>query len=240
MIETVAETGSTNDDLLARARAGAPEGLWLRAERQRGGRGRLGRQWLSPAGNLYASTLVRLRESDPAAAMLALVTGLAAHDAVAPHLATPRPELKWPNDLLVGGAKLAGILLERSGDAVVAGIGINVAQAPDVPGRATVAMHRCGASAALTPAMLVEDLAAAFARRLADWRSEGLEATIEAWQQRAHPLGAPVRIAGGDGTVLTGVFDGLDETGAFRLRDGEGKHHIVHAGDVELIAERGE
>src|SRR5436853_1339519 len=112
-ILTVAETGSTNDDLASLAREGAAEGLWLRAERQTGGRGRQGREWHSPAGNLYASTLVRLRPADPPAPTLALVAAVALHEVASAFAGGARIEIKWPNDLMVGGAKLSGILLER-------------------------------------------------------------------------------------------------------------------------------
>ena len=117
IIRTVAETGSTNADLLALARTGADDGLWLRAVRQTAGRGRQGREWSSPDGNLYASTLVRLRPGDPPAASLALVAAVALYEAVSTFLAAGiRQEttdssaallLKWPNDLLLAGAKLS-------------------------------------------------------------------------------------------------------------------------------------
>src|SRR5687768_16834440 len=111
-IRTVAETGSTNDDLASLAREGAPEGSWLRAIRQSGGRGRQGRDWHSPPGNLHASTLVRLRPGDPPAPTLALVAAVALHEvASALVVAGVEIEIKWPNDLLVAGAKLSGILL---------------------------------------------------------------------------------------------------------------------------------
>ncbi|MFZ1477092.1 MAG: biotin--[acetyl-CoA-carboxylase] ligase, partial [Sphingorhabdus sp.] len=109
MIEQVALTGSTNADLLIRAAQSAPEGLWLRADAQDSGRGRLGRQWMSEPGNVFASTIVRLRPADPASSTLAFVAGLAAHDTlrqIAPEIAI---QLKWPNDILTAnGEKLCG------------------------------------------------------------------------------------------------------------------------------------
>src|SRR5689334_7206475 len=108
MIRTVPETGSTNDDLAALARAGAPEGTWLRAERQTGGRGRQGRGWESPLGNLHASTLVRLAPGDPPAPTLALVAAVALREVAAAFAPGADLVIKWPNDLLAGGAKLAG------------------------------------------------------------------------------------------------------------------------------------
>ena len=102
MIRSVAETGSTNDDLAALARDGAAEGLWLHAERQTGGRGRQGRAWFSPPGNLYASTLVRLKLGDPPAPTLALVAAVALHQILSQF--APGIQIKWPNDLICSPA----------------------------------------------------------------------------------------------------------------------------------------
>src|SRR5690606_23398371 len=125
---------------LALAAAGAAEGSWLRADRQSAGKGRQGRAWVSPVGNLYASTLVRLRQSDPPAPTLALVAAVAlAH--VIDTAGCPAVRIKWPNDLMVDDAKVAGILLERSGDAIVIGYGLNVQSAPAIEGRATASLH---------------------------------------------------------------------------------------------------
>ena len=127
-IRTVSETGSTNDDVAALARDGALEGVWLRAERQSGGKGRQGRAWQSPPGNLYASTLVRVDPRHPPPPTLALVAAVALHEAVSRH--TTRARIKWPNDIIINRAKLAGILLERQADAVVIGFGVNLAHHP--------------------------------------------------------------------------------------------------------------
>jgi BirA family transcriptional regulator, biotin operon repressor / biotin---[acetyl-CoA-carboxylase] ligase len=161
MIRTVAVTGSTNDDVLGIARSGGAEGLWLRAERQTGGKGRQGRQWQSPPGNLYASTLVRLRPGDPPAPSLALVAAVALHDTVA--LQVPEARIKWPNDLLAGPAKLAGILLERADDAVVIGFGVNLAFHPEQLDRPTTSVAAL-IGAAPDPAVLVDWLADASRR----------------------------------------------------------------------------
>src|SRR4051794_38072455 len=134
----VVETGSTNDDVGALARAGAPEGAWLRADVQTGGKGRHGRAWASPPGNLHASTLVRLRPGDPSAPSLALVAAVALHETVAAFAPEAPVLIKWPNDLVADGAKLAGILLEREGEVVIAGFGVNLAYHPnDTPRSAT-------------------------------------------------------------------------------------------------------
>ena len=233
-IITVPETGSTNDDMKELAREGAAEGLWLRAERQTRGRGRQGRSWDSPIGNLYASTLVRLREGDPPAATLALVAGVALWDALADEMGDARGlQLKWPNDVLLEGAKLAGILLEREGEAVIIGCGVNLAHRPD-------GLDRPAGSLALRirpPAadMFLQDLASIFARRLAEWRDEGLDPIRGAWLKRAHPDGTPLTIHDGSGDRLTGQFGGLAEDGALRLRLADGEMRVIHAGDVFLI-----
>lgn len=225
-ILTVAETGSTNDDLAELARRGGEEGLWLRAERQNGGKGRQGRAWSSPPGNLYASTIVRLRPGDPPAPTLALVAAVALHELVAD---TAPVQIKWPNDLLAGSAKLSGILLERAGEAVIAGFGVNLADHPNLPDRPTTSLAALTGTAP-EPAVFLERLAEAFARWLHRWRSEGLAPVRRAWLAAAHPIGTALRAG-----EMEGLFDGLDDAGALRLRCADGSIRTVHAGDVFLL-----
>lgn len=225
MIRTVAETGSTNDDVAALARQGAGEGTWLRAGRQTGGKGRQGRRWDSPPGNLHASTLVRLRAGDPPAPGLALVAAVALQEVVAVY--APAARIKWPNDILVDGAKLAGILLEREGGAVVIGFGVNLAHRP--PDLAAASLAEI-AGAAPDPGSFVELLARDLSRWLARWRREGLAPIRAQWLAAAHPLGTPLATHAGEG-----LFDGLDESGALRLRLADGSARVIHAGDVFLI-----
>ncbi|MEH3159181.1 MAG: biotin--[acetyl-CoA-carboxylase] ligase [Sphingomonas taxi] len=233
-IRTVAETGSTNADMLLLAAQGVGEGVWLRAERQTAGRGRLGRVWTAPPGNLSASTLVRLRPGDPPPATLALVAAVALHEAVRLFLAPAVPmQLKWPNDLLVAGAKLSGILLERGGDAVVVGIGVNLAHHPDLPDRPTTSLAAHGV--AIDAEAFLDVLAEGFARWLARWRGEGLATLRTAWLAAAHPPGTALSARLPDGTVLEGLFDGLDPDGALILRLASGSRHVIHAADVFLL-----
>jgi BirA family biotin operon repressor/biotin-[acetyl-CoA-carboxylase] ligase len=233
MIRVVSTTGSTNADLLAAARAGAGEGEWLRAERQTSGRGRLQRQWVSPGGNLYASTLVRLGTGDPPAPGLALVAGVAVQE-VAQAFAPDCPlSLKWPNDLLSGPAKLAGILLEREGDAVVIGFGVNLAGHPDDLGRAASNL-RALTGEAPNPDDFLHALVQSFAHWIARWRGEGLEPVRQRWLERAHPIGSALGTTGPDGRV-EGLFDGLEPAGGLRLRLRDGTIEIIRAGDVQLI-----
>lgn len=233
MIRTVAETGSTNADMIGLAAAGAAEGLWLRAERQTAGRGRQGRAWQSPAGNLLASTIVRLRSGDPQPASLALVTAVALEEVVAAYLGHHRAMLKWPNDLLLDGAKLSGILLERSGDAIVIGVGVNLAHHPVGLDRPTTSLAAHGVTP--DPHDFLETLAGALARWLTRWRQEGLATVRNQWTARAHPPGTALTAHLPDGTAIDGIFERLDVDGALILRLADGTTRVIHAGDVFLI-----
>lgn len=223
------------------ARSGASEGLWLRAERQNAGKGRQGRPWDSPIGNLYASTLIRLRPSDPSPATLALVAAVALEETISTFLfvggrveaAETRPMIKWPNDILIGGAKVSGILLERVNDAVVIGCGVNLAYHPEGLERATtsIAAH----SSAPDPLVFAETLAEAFARWVSRWRGEGLSPIVQRWIARAHPHGTALTARMADGTSTDGLFDGLDRDGALMLRLADGTSRAIHAGDVFLL-----
>jgi BirA family biotin operon repressor/biotin-[acetyl-CoA-carboxylase] ligase len=233
-IRTVAETGSTNADMLMLAGSGAGEGLWLRAERQTGGRGRQGRAWSSPQGNLYASTLVRLRPHDPQAATLALVAAVALEEVVSAYL--PRKgavAIKWPNDLLLDGAKLSGILLERADDAVVIGMGVNLAHHPTDLERPATSLAAHGATP--DPADFLETLADAFERWLGIWRVEGLAAIRTRWLERAHASGTALTARLPDGSAIDGLFQGLNGEGALILRLADGSSRVIHAADVFLI-----
>ncbi|HEX8643277.1 MAG TPA: biotin--[acetyl-CoA-carboxylase] ligase [Allosphingosinicella sp.] len=234
MMRTLCETGSTNDDMLALARGGAAEGAWLRAGRQTGGKGRQGREWESPPGNLHASTLVRLREGDPAAPTLALVAAVALHEAVSAFAGGIEIAIKWPNDLTAYGAKLSGILLERLDDAVVVGFGVNLAEHPDATPRPATSLAALGAGAP-DPAQFLDALAECFARWLGRWRSDGLAPVRAAWLAAAHPPGTALSTHTASGAWIEGLFDGLDETGALRLRLADGTMQVIHAGDVFLV-----
>ena len=233
LIDTVERTASTNRDMVIRAADGAPEGHWLRAETQTAGRGRLGRDWVSPPGNLYASTLVRPLAGDPTAATLAMVAAVALDDAVAVWL-PGRAMLKWPNDLLIDGAKLSGILLERSGDAVIVGIGVNLAHHPDGLGRAVTSIAAIG-GVAPDPAIFLETLAESFARWLGRWRGEGLAPVRERWLQRAHPIGTALSARLPGSVAHDGLFEGLDAEGALRLRLADGRVETIHAADIFML-----
>lgn len=145
------------------------------------------------------------------------------------YLAADRVLIKWPNDLIAGRDKLAGILLERSGDAVVIGFGVNLAHHPDLPDRPAISFAALGVDAP-APDLFLRDLADSFARWLGRWRGEGLAPVRQRWLDRAHALGTPLSSQG-----IQGLFEGLDESGALRLRLADGSLHVMHAGDVFIL-----
>jgi len=212
----------------------AEEGRWLLADRQTAGRGRAGRVWTGGLGNFMGSTAVALRSDGALPQTLALVAGVAVHSAVlavVPELAGL--QLKWPNDLLVEGAKLGGILLERQGPSVVVGIGVNLAEAPEVPGRATVSL--AGLGHAVSRDAFAEALAEAWAETLAHWHGGGWPALREDWLARAHPKGTLLSVNLAEEGPVIGGFAGLDAHGAVLLRLADGAVRAIHAGDVELV-----
>lgn len=235
MIRTLPQTGSTNADLLAALRGGerVGEGDWLVADRQSAGRGRQGRDWFDGAGNFMGSTIVRLGPRDPSPATLALVSGVAVHEAVVPLLADASAlTLKWPNDLLYAGAKLAGVLLERQDDAIVVGIGVNLAAAPSLPDRATIALAELGPAPSRD--FFAQSLAAHFAAELDRWRTYGLELLVRRWEAAAHRAGTALTVNPPGEPAIGGSFAGLSPEGSLRLHLDNGSERVIHAGDVML------
>jgi BirA family transcriptional regulator, biotin operon repressor / biotin---[acetyl-CoA-carboxylase] ligase len=226
---------STNEEARRRARAGAPEGTLVWAREQSRGRGRRGRSWSSPAGNLYLSLLLRPRVPPAAAAQIGFVAAVALAEALAGLLPAGRHiACKWPNDLLVDGAKISGILPEAEAagglvEAMVLGIGVNVASFPgDLPYRAT-SLAAAGASAAVEE--VLEALAASLEQWYLRWRAEGFEPVRRRWLERALGLGEPIEIRL-EGEVLHGRFAALDPTGAIDLELPGGGHRLIAAGEV--------
>ena len=235
MIEVVPATGSTNADLIARLATGGrvPEGDWLVADRQTLGRGRQGRVWLDAAGNFMGSTVVHLSAQDPAPASLSFVAALAVYETVLPRIPNPRElQLKWPNDVLLGGAKFCGLLLEREGDSAVVGIGVNLVSAPSIDPRRARTLAEFG------PPPSRDDFAAALAAQfdleLGRWRQFGLAPILGRWRAAAHPPGTPLTVHEANGRIVSGVFDDLEPDGALRLRLEDGSARVIHAGDVML------
>ena len=229
MIRFIPETGSTNADLLADRAVG--EGQWLVARRQTSGRGRAGRAWNDGAGNFMGSTVVDLRAGDPLPQTLALVTGLAVHRTVTALPDAPSAlQLKWPNDLLVGTAKLGGILLERHEARVIVGVGVNLARAPEVPDRATASL-----GGAIEVDVFAELLATQFAADLARWHSGEWPTLRAEWLARAHPVGTLLTVQDRDHGPIMGAFAGLGDDGTLHLRLADGGTRAISAGDVELV-----
>ena len=233
MIETVAETGSTNADLIARLAAGEPlpEGYWLVTDRQSAGRGRQGRSWEDATGNFMGSTIIRPGHGDPIPHTLSLAVGLAVYEALSEVAAVAsKTRLKWPNDVMIGKAKLAGILLENSSGVIVAGIGVNLAHAPQVEGRETVALSQFGP--APDRDLFADKLAVSLDRELERWRSYGLETLIRRWQAAADPPGTSMTVHEPNGKRVSGEFAGLASDGSLQLRLANGETRSIHAGEV--------
>ena len=168
------------------------------------------------------------KPSDPPPASLSLVAGLALIEAV--EAAVPRAPvmLKWPNDLLLSGKKLAGILLERSHDRIVVGFGVNLATAPKLADRKASAL-----GGAISPKAFAPLIAASFGKLLDLWRTSGSALMANAWLARAHPAGTPLTVHIAPGETRSGRFAGIEADGALRLKTASGLE-IIHAGDVEL------
>ena len=226
--------GSTNAEALARARAGERGPLWIVAAEQTAGRGRRGAAWVSKPGNLYATLLLTEPSPKASAPQLSFVAALALHDAVAASAPQVGPvlKLKWPNDLLLDGAKLAGILIEGESDpafAVAIGMGVNCAHHPE--GTAYPATDLAAAGALVEPAALMNALAAALARRLAQWaEGQGFAAIRADWLKRAAGLGADICVRLPE-REFSGRFEGLDENGRLLVVEG-GAIVTVGAGEV--------
>ncbi|WP_222183967.1 biotin--[acetyl-CoA-carboxylase] ligase [Geminicoccus harenae] len=238
-VERYPELPSTMDLVRERARAGAGEGLVVVAGRQTAGRGRHGRGWTSPAGNLYLTLLLRPGRPAIAVAGLALVAGLSLAEACAA-LGAPlgRLHLKWPNDLLLDGAKLAGILLEsESGSGqqvewVSIGMGVNIAEAPVLPDRPSAALTTLlpAAEPGAVEALLLDRLA----RNYAAWRQDGMAAITGAWSAYGLPPGTPILIRPGR-EVLSGTYVGIDGEGALLVDTG--RLQRITAGEVLFAGE---
>jgi BirA family biotin operon repressor/biotin-[acetyl-CoA-carboxylase] ligase len=240
-IEWLEVVRSTNDLLKEKARAGAPEWSVVVADRQTAGRGRAGHQWVSPAGNLFLSVLVRPDTSAAQVTILPLAAGLATAEAASDFSVDAR--LKWPNDVVVADRKLAGILVEGlSGagglEAAVIGIGLNVGLDPaSLPGDLR---DRVTSLAALAERpVAVTDAAAAVLARLRVWYDrlarEGAPRVLAAWRERSVPWwGRPVEARSG-GSILRGTAQGLDERGALLLDLEDGSRVAVVSGEVSEL-----
>jgi BirA family biotin operon repressor/biotin-[acetyl-CoA-carboxylase] ligase len=228
---------STSDLCRSLAAAGEPEGLAILAARQTAARGSRGRQWESPSGNLSLSVLIRPRERAAAAGQWALLAAVALVETLAPHVTGGHAlKLKWPNDVLLDGVKLAGILLDSVADGLagiewmVIGMGANLAAAPRVPGRPTAALADIGPPP--PPNMVAEAVLA----RIDYWRRirllEGFSPVRAAWLSHAQPPGTPLTLKLQD-RDFGGTFAGLGDDGSLLLQSG-GRVQAFATGEVLL------
>lgn len=227
---------STNDEARRQAEAGAPAGLLICADRQSLGRGRRGRTWDSPAGNLYTSLLLRPTVAPAIAAQLSFVTALAVADAVRAALpGGPVISCKWPNDVLVGGAKISGILLESGTrpdgrlDWLVVGVGINLASHPVDTAYPATSIQAQGGQ--VERDVLLSSYVAAFHRWMYLWQEQGFAPIRTAWLGRADGLGHPVVVKLAQDS-LHGIFSSLNAVGALLLQLPSGEIRTIAAGDV--------
>lgn len=239
-LETV---DSTNAEARRRAKAGEPGPLWIWSARQSQGRGRGGREWTSQVGNLFASLLIGVNCPIRTAGQLALVAGIITFDTIAKLIAYEgRSEilLKWPNDVLLAGEKVAGMLLENVGGAaenqstVVIGTGINLASHPENLPLPAVSLAAYGMT--VSPANALEVLAATTHDWLTRWgEGYGFPTIRRAWLDRAGPTGRALRVKI-SGEDTDGVYGGLDADGALRLLTPDGAEYRVAAGDVFFLS----
>lgn len=228
--------GSTNDEARARAEAGAPDGTVVWAREQATGRGRRGRNWSSPRGNLYTSTLLRPGKPPGEAAQLSFVAAVALAEALAGLLPdSVAVRCKWPNDILVDGAKTAGILLESSGHAnavswVVIGCGVNVASHPDIAAYSATDLDTVNGAPVPLETVLERYLASLFAWR-DRWLADGVAPVRDAWLARAAGFGGPITVRLAD-RELSGRFRDMDADGALLLELPGGAQERITAGDV--------
>ncbi|MCG8547161.1 MAG: biotin--[acetyl-CoA-carboxylase] ligase [Alphaproteobacteria bacterium] len=232
---------STNDEATRMAQDGAAAGTVVWAHRQTAGRGRRGRAWDSPTGNLFCSVLLRPGVPPAVAAQLSLVAAVAVADIAAAVLnADAVVEQKWPNDVLVDGAKIAGILLESSGatgsrvDWIVIGMGLNVQSSPVDTETSSTSLREQGAADVSVTGVLGR-LLTCLQARYAQWETAGVAPIRAAWLDRARGVGQPITVRLPE-AVMEGRFADMDETGALILEMPDGQRRRVTAGDVFFSA----
>ncbi len=230
------EIGSTNAEALLRAADGGVE-QWIVADKQISGRGRRGRQWISEPGNLYSTVLLYDPAPPSLSPQICFVAALALHDAVmdiAPSMEAERLRLKWPNDVLLDGKKLVGILVEgavsNTRQAVVVGIGVNCAHHPEDAAYPATDLQSSGIAA--TPEQVFARLAERMMDRLAQWQhGKQFAQTREAWLSRAGGIGSEIEVRLPERS-LRGTFDAIDGDGALVLGLPGGHSELIRAGDV--------
>jgi BirA family biotin operon repressor/biotin-[acetyl-CoA-carboxylase] ligase len=238
-ISSFEEIDSTNAEARRRAEAGETGPLWITAQRQTAGRGRRGRAWETGPGNLAATLLITLDKSPGDASLSAFVTALAVSDLAIDWAPAALVKLKWPNDVMVDGRKVAGVLIE-SGKApdgrlwLAIGVGVNLRTPPAQSERPATALYghlNPGITEPPTPAQALERLSHHFQHWLRVWDGQGTTAVLAAWTARAQGMGGPCA-AHLDRETVEGIAEGLDPDGALRLRLPDGSLRRITAGDV--------
>ncbi|MEW6538571.1 MAG: biotin--[acetyl-CoA-carboxylase] ligase [Pseudomonadota bacterium] len=233
------EIDSTNAEARRLAEAGEAGPRWIVARRQTAGRGRRGRKWDTDQGNLAATLLITTPKSAPEAAQATFIAALAVADLLDVFVSPALVSIKWPNDVLLDGVKVSGILVESgrhaNGDLWLAvGIGVNLAHAPEGTERgATSVAERLRADLAYVPPIeaAAEILAETFAVWWGRWQTMGFEPVLDAWTSRLTGLNGPC-VARLDNETLEGLAEGVEPDGALRLRLADGSVRLISAGDV--------
>lgn len=226
---------STNEEARRQVAAGfeaSSKPLWISAERQTAGRGRLGRKWTSPSGNLMCSLLIAPKMPSKNLAEIGFVAGLALYDAVRMMIPEAKLSLKWPNDVLLEGAKVSGILIEsldNKQELLAVGIGLNLMHFPDDTPYPAISV-KAASGQIFTVNVALAHLASRFDIWLNKWQADGFKALHKAWRERAHGLGEKIKVNLPTGE-LEGVFDDLSMDGQLVLINQSGTHKIS-AGDV--------
>lgn len=233
-IEWLDEIDSTNEEARRRFKAGEIGPLWIAARRQTAGRGRRGRSWADLSRNLYCSGLYSLKCSPAEAAQLSFAAALAASDVCQQNLPGKRVCVKWPNDVLVDGQKICGVLLESAdvpGKVIqlVIGVGLNTTAAPDIPDYPATSLALLGAD--ISAATALDQLVTRFEHWRGVWANDGFGPIREAWMGRAHGVGQRC-IARLSQETLEGVFTDLAADGSLKLAIADGSTRLISAGDV--------
>ncbi|MEM7767768.1 MAG: biotin--[acetyl-CoA-carboxylase] ligase [Pseudomonadota bacterium] len=238
-VTVLASVGSTNEAAKGAARTLPIQPQWIRAEEQTAGRGRQGRSWASPQGNLYATALFPLEGGYGDALQVPFIAALTVAETVERLAPGSEPKLKWPNDVRVEGQKLSGILIESGVTDgafwVVAGIGMNISAIPEAVDQAATSIAALRGDTLIDAAMAMDLLASGFASHMQRLPG-GFEPVRQAWLQRAEGLGETIRVRSGPGdSYQSGAFEDMGPDGSLILRLPDGARQTIRAGDVELV-----
>ena len=227
---------STNDEANRMASRGAPGFTAVWSHEQTAGRGRLGRCWESPSGNLYVSLLLRPKCTVSVSTQLSLVAAVALGDTLCMFVEASRIQNKWPNDVQIDNKKLAGLLLETSTksrskvDAVIIGCGVNIASCPNLANYPTTYLN-LAASRVINVRSFLDNFLEKFEYRYMDWHNNGIEYICDAWITRAIGIGQEI-IVRFPNSEVRGIFEGLDSSGALILGTCDGERKTINSGEV--------